>query len=222
MDINESPTTTAECQYKEDIASIKKCLVDLAADMCEVKNRIKKQTEIVDKCDELVQRWNTREEFENFNEEILAVSAKFDGFVEILKKLYTCNANIVKNDLSKYFKTVLNAVFGKQIVQTISWGRYSGKLSVKNSMVIDAIQRSGAIVDSMSTEYGRLKLLQKEFNKYKDAKRIRSSKQRKIISITSSKLQLNQNAFFTTIDHINEDLTKTFGSELFFSHIRSD
>lgn len=189
MDTDKSPTNVSDCQHKEDIACIKKCLVDLAADMCEVKNQVKKQTEIADKTakhdDKLVQQWNTREEFEKFSEEINNESAKFDGFVEILNKLYKFNSNTIKNDLSKYFRIVLNAVFGKNVVKEISWNKYGGNLSIKNSMVIDAIQRSGVLVDSLTTEYGRFKLLQKEFSKFKDAKRIRTKRSS---SMMSSKL----------------------------------
>lgn len=184
MDNTESPITP-ETQYKEDIASIKKCLEVLAADFNEVKFQVKKQTELVGdiakSSSELMQKWNTREDFNTFDDEISNVNAEFERFLEILKKLYTINANSIEKNLNKYFKTVLNALFGKNLIRDISWGKYCDKLSVKNSTVIDAIQRSGAIVDSLSTEYGRLKVLQKEFTKYKDAKRDRSTKPHLII-----------------------------------------
>lgn len=193
MDTSNSPDISIDCSCKEELTCIKKCLVDLAANVTEMKDHMKQQTEIVLKKAKydsgLAVQISTRQEFDKFDDEISKEREKFDNFVEILNKLYVCSESSIKSNLSMFFKTVLNAIFSKDLFKTISWAKYGDKISIKSSTIVDAIQRSGSFVDNMTTEYNRLKILQKEFSKCKDAKRVRSSK-RTAIATEASKFPI--------------------------------
>lgn len=180
MDLNQAPSENSEIQ------AIKKCLIDFTANMIEIKQEMKQRYKCLENSNQtknsLFEKLNSIENFEKFDKEITDQSESFNDFMQVLNKIYSLNEVSIKKSMNIYFKVVLNAVFSKILIQKISWAKFRDNFSVKDTKIIHAIQQSGSIIDPLSTEHDRMKTLQTEFRKCKDAKRTRKPKQLSVVS----------------------------------------
>lgn len=193
MESNNSNTlnTPLSTPIADDIASIKKCLTDLTASVFEISKQLTKIKENSLHANQLVatglKRLTTRQQFFEFNNKLIDRNDELENFINSLNGFYKNNENTIKNDLEKYFKIVLVAIFSNDLIQKMSWGKYGDNINVGKTMTVHAIEQSASIVDGTSFEYDRLKIFQKTFTKLKDSKRIRTKKATPIQPIATGK-----------------------------------
>lgn len=156
-----------------DISTIKNSLVDVAVELADLKNHIKKNSQ-----NTVLKRslscFESIETFLDFNQEIENNDEKITEFLSVLKNIYSNNQNEIKSSLAKYYSMVLRSCFDRKMVCNITWKKYNGKFAVGSTRILQAIQLSGSEVDSLSTEFDRQNILRKELQKYKDSCRLRN------------------------------------------------
>lgn len=155
----------AEKQEKvsNEVSEIKNVLVDITVEMSEIKKHVKKSQPLVSQ--NIFSTFETLDSILNFNNEIEQNTDKFNEFMNVLNTIYTINQIEIRNDLSKYFNIALRACFGKQLINELSWNKYKGKFAIGSTRICQAVQLSGVKVDALSTEFDRIKILQKQFAK---------------------------------------------------------
>lgn len=159
------------------ISTIKDSLVDISVELADIKKNIRKTSErTVPNCSVSSE---SKENFLRFDEEIQQNTEKFDEFKNILSKIFTNNENEIKSNLPKYYFIVLRSCFKRNLMNHLSWNKYNDKLAVSSTRIFQAIQHSGSVVDSLSTEFDRKNILHKEFRKFKDSCRARKGKLKK-------------------------------------------
>lgn len=180
MDPSVSLDISETLSVSDDISSIKKKLMDLKSEIIDVKSEIKNKIQNSAVSPQVgdvgFKTLNTTDDLIKFNDDISTNDEILKVFEMILEKIYSNHKEVIRDDMGKYFKMVLNSIFTKILFRSISWGKYGLNCHIKDSKIIQTIQNSGKIVDMLSTEFGRIKILQKEFNKCKDSKRARTIK----------------------------------------------
>lgn len=154
-----------------DISEIKNALIELTVELADLKKTIKKSQPT--NSTNLFSSIEPTDSFIQFNREIENDPNKLEKYKSVLKSVFTNNQNEIRSGLSTYFGLVLRACFAKKLMNELSWNKYKGKIAVGISRVFQAIQISGLEVDGLSTEFDRINILRKEFNKYKDCSRPR-------------------------------------------------
>lgn len=155
----------------EDILTIKNSLIDISVELASIKKSLGNQQ--INVTESVVSIFRSKDEFINFNSEIESNKEKFDNFVKVLRNIFSNNRSEIQSDLAKFFYFILRACFDKTMIRELTWNKYKGKLAIGISRIFDAIQLSGLVVDNLSIEFDRRNILRKQFNKFKDAARLR-------------------------------------------------